>query len=288
MLSRDDHDALVARLYASALGDEPWLGTLQCISGLFGTGGALSLPGGVSAWLTLLSTETECHASEAAIASYRRLAPHIAQALSLGQVLQQRAATQDLLLNAPAHRADGVILIGHSGAPTVMNDTARAILSSDDGLFFSRGRFVTGRAAETRRLQRMIGDAIAHVPPLESRPSGEMLITRPSGKRPYMLRVMRGPRSERFLAGASPACVVHLHDLATVLLPSRRLLGAAFGLSEREIDLVIELVRCVSLPAAAGNAGMALNTARNHLQRIFRKSGTASQAELIQLFTRIA
>jgi len=372
MLSRDDHDALVGRLYASALGDAPWLGTLQSISGKFGTGGALvqmmdaqsrilgfvthpfpedfsakfymsevyrsdprmkffhavkpgeiyydhalydveemnrdprckacsdalgvkyqlgavsGLPDGASSWLTLLSSEAEGHASEAAIAAYRRLAPHIAQALSLGQVVQQRTATQDALLDALAHKADGVVLIGYTGAPTFVNDAARTILSASDGLCFANGAFATRRGPETRKLQRQIGDAIALVPPSEARSGNEMLITRPSGKRPYVLRVMRAPRSERFLTGASIACVIHLHDLAATRLPSRSLLAAAFGLSERETDLVIELVRCASLQDAAKNAGMALNTARNHLQSIFRKSNTASQAEAVQLFGRLA
>ena len=47
-----------------------------------------------------------------------------------------------------------------------------------------------------------------------------------------------------------------------------------------------ELVRCASL-AAAANAGMALNTARNHLQSIFRKCGATSQTEAVQLFSRL-
>jgi DNA-binding NarL/FixJ family response regulator len=64
-------------------------------------------------------------------------------------------------------------------------------------------------------------------------------------------------------------------------------LGAILGLSEREADLGVALVRCPSLPQAAADCGMAFNTARNHLQSIFRKSGTSSQAEAVQLFSRL-
>ena len=60
-----------------------------------------------------------------------------------------------------------------------------------------------------------------------------------------------------------------------------------FGLSEREADLAVELVRCASLADAAAQAGMALNTARNHLQNIFRKSGATNRAEAVQLFSRL-
>ena len=372
MLSRDGHDALVGRLYASALGDAPWSGMLESIAGIFGTsvsvarlvdadgqmlavenhgyspqfaaqfyasglyekdprvpyiegvpagsvyydralydveamsrdpnsracidalgvkyqlGAVVSLPNGVTATLTLLSSEAEGHASPSAIRAFRRLAPHVEQALSLGQVVEQRAATQAALLDALARKADGVILLGRSGAPSFMNDAALAILAAGDGLAFSRGQFVTHRGPETRRLQWLIGDAIALAPPSESRPGGEMLVTRAGGRRPYVIRVMPAPKTERFHCGLGIACVIHIHDLAAVRVPSRVLLCAAFGLTEREADLAIELVRCASLADAAANARMALNTARNHLQSIFRKSGTASQAEAVQLLSRLA
>jgi len=372
MLSRDGHDAIVGQLYASALGDTPWLDTLRHIAGMFGTRGSLiqthdsaqrlisfatnpfpedfaakfyasevyqsdprlkfihavrpgtvyydhalydvdemnrdprcrecsaaldikyqlgavaSLPDGVTAWLTLLSSEAEGHASAAAIRAFRRLAPHVTQALSLGQIVETRVATQIALLDALACKADGVILLDRSGAPVFMNDSARAILAAVDGLAFSRGAFVTRRGPETRRLQQMIGEAIAPFPPSESRPGGEMLVTRAGGKRPYVLRVMPAPKTERFLSGVGVAGVIHLHDLAAVRVPQAALLAAAFGLSVREIDLAVELVRCADLTAAAASAHMATNTARNHLQSIFRKSATANQTELVQLLSRLA
>lgn len=372
MLSRDQHDAIVERLYASALGDSPWLDTLRHIAVRFGASGALvqvhdaaknvtgfatypfseefsarfyaselyrndprfryfqqvppgriyfdsalydvaemerhsgvrasndalgskyslgavaALPNGASAWLSLLSTEAEGHASEAAIRAYRRLAPHVEQALSLGLVVQQRAATQAALLDALASKADGLILLGCSGAPSFMNDAALAILAAGDGLAFVAGAFVTRRANETRKLHRLIAASVAPTPPSESRPGGELLVTRASGRRPYVLRVMPAPPTERFLSGPGIACVIHLHDLAAIRLPSRSLLIAAFRLSGREADLAVELVRCANLAGAAAHAGMALNTARNHLQSVFRKSGTASQAEAVQLFSRLA
>ncbi len=98
---------------------------------------------------------------------------------------------------------------------------------------------------------------------------------------------MPAPRMERFLSGDSISCVIHIHDLAQVHLPSRVSLSTVFGLSEREAALAIELVRCVDLPAAAARAQMSFNTARNHLQNIFRKCSVSSQAEAIQLFGRL-
>jgi DNA-binding CsgD family transcriptional regulator len=250
-------------------------------------GAALRMPNDSTAFLTILSTAGEGHASETAIQAFRRLAPHIEQACALGHVMERQAATQAVLLDALANKVDGVILLGRSGAPTFMNDPARRILAAGDGLAFSAGAFVTRRGPETRNLQRMIADAIAVSSQSGERPGGRMLLTRPSGLQPYVLHVMPAPPTERFLAGQSIACVIHLHDLAAVRLPSRASLSAVFGLTEREADLAVELVRSASLMHAASNASMAVNTARNHLQSIFRKCGASNQAEAVQLLSRV-
>lgn len=372
MLGRDEHDGLVGRLYASALGEAPWQDMLQSISQSFGTTGSLiqisdsagvmlglatfpypeefsvryfasevcrsdprfsyfaravpnsiyydralfdveemnrdprcrasndaigtkyslgahmGLPDGATAVVTLLSTDAEGEASPQAIKAFGRLAPHIRSALSLGQIVERRATTQLALLDALARRADGVILLDRNGAPSFMNDAARDILAAGDGIAFAAGAFATRRGPETRRLRKMIGDGIAFVAPSETLPSRELLVTRPRGQRPYLVRVLPAPPTERFLDHSGVACVMHIHDLAAVRVPPKPLLIAAFGFSEREADLAIALVRCANLAGAAVEAGMALNTARNHLQAIFRKSGTASQAEAIQLLSRLA
>ena len=371
MLSEREHDDIVARLYASALGDTPWAPLLEHVAGQFNAqaslvqisdrrswpvyvenfgygkdfaekfyasevyahdprvpfyrrvkpgevyfdhalynldemdrdpacrasydalgvkyqlGAVVGLPDENTAALTVLSSEKQGHASEEAIAAYRRLAPHIQQAFSLGYIIEQRAATQAVLLEALARKADGVILLSHHCVPTFSNDAARKILGENDGVSYSAGSFIARTGPETRRLQDLIATAIQSTFGSSAKPGGQMLISRPSGKRPYVVRVMPAPPTERFLTGRSAACVLHLHDLAAERVPSKEMLCSTFGLSEREADLAIELVRCANLTAAAANAKMALNTARNHLQSIFRKSGTANQAEAVQLFSHL-
>ena len=371
MLSIDGHNAVVAKLYAAALGETPWAGTLAYLADVFGAsasmlqvsdaayrqhrvenhgysrefqeafyasgvydadpripffrsvgpgsiyfdhllfdveemyrhpacresidvlkvkyqlGALLRLPDGGVGALTLLQTEAEGHASAKAITAYRRLAPHMEQACALGQMLEFRAATQIILLDALAAKADGIVLLGCDGKPSFMNDAVRAMIASGDGLAFRDGWFAAARAPETRRLQSLVRDAIEASLGGQAKPGGQMLATRPSGRRPFVLRVMPAPRMERFLSGQSIACVIHIHDLATVPLPARASLAAVFGLREREIDLAVALVRCVDLSAAATQARMSINTARNHLQSIFRKCGVSSQAQAIQLFGRL-
>jgi DNA-binding CsgD family transcriptional regulator len=269
--------------------DPRCIATNEALGTKYSLGARLDLPGGLSGIVSLFSSEAEGHASGQAIQSFRRLAPHLRQAVSLGQIVDGQAVTRDLLLDALARRADGVILLDHVGRPSFVNDAARAILAMKDGLSYARGAFAAQRGPETRALQCMISQAFAIRPPSDQpRAAHEVLITRSSGKRPYIVRAMPAPRTERFLSRVSIAGVLHVHDLAAERIPPRGLLIGAFGLTEREADLAIELVRSTDLATAAERAKMSFNTARNHLASIFRKCSVSSQAEAIQLFERLA
>lgn len=370
MLSSDQHDTIVSRLYAAALGEEPWTATLSHIAGSFGQsaalvqvadpethafrvenhgysrefaeefyageiyandpripyywnvapgsiyfdhclydmaeiernqwcqecfatlkvkyqlGAVLRLQSGTTGFLTLLSTAAEGHASEAAVRSFHRLAPHIEQACALGQVLGHRIASEAALTEALAAKADGVILLSRHGKPVFLNDVARAILAAGDGLALADDGFVTRRGPETRRLRLFVARAVS-AGRSDACPGSAILITRPSGRRPYVLRILPAPPATPMLAALDIGCVIHIHDLAVVAVPSAAGLGSVFGLTEREADLAIELVRSTSLAVAATAARMSHNTARNHLQGIFRKCGVASQAEAVQLLGRL-
>jgi DNA-binding CsgD family transcriptional regulator len=79
------------------------------------------------------------------------------------------------------------------------------------------------------------------------------------------------------------------HVLLYVADPAQRagvgieLLRDAFCLTDREISVVLALLRLGSLPAAAGDLGIALTTARSHLQHVFDKTGARNQVALVQM-----
>lgn len=253
----------------------------------FQLGFMTDLPGQVTATVGVMHTAEQGHASEADIAALRRLAPQVEQALALGQVIELKATTQSILLEALAGKADGVILLNRAGAPSFMNNVARVILTARDGLAWGVEGFITDRGPETLRLGRLIQSTLDPAGALATRQGSQMPVHRRSGRHPYVLRVIPVPPQERFLSGQSIAGVIHIQDLATVTLPSHETLAAVFGLSEREADLVVELIRCPGLAQASARAGMALNTARNHLQSIFRKTGATTQAGMIQMLGRL-
>lgn len=250
-------------------------------------GAQLRLPGGMRGAFGILSSELEGHASVAAIRAFHRLAPHIEQACALGLVIEREAATRLALIEALAARADGVILLDRAGGTTFINDVAQAILGAADGLALEGGVFATRRLPETRQLRQAVETALASGGRSGAAGGGRVLVSRPSGRRPYVVTAMAAPANERFLAGHAVACIIHIQDLARDRLPSRESLRAVFGLTGRETDLAIELVRCADLGRAAANSGMSLNTARNHLHGILVKTGARGQTDVVQLLGRL-
>jgi DNA-binding CsgD family transcriptional regulator len=57
----------------------------------------------------------------------------------------------------------------------------------------------------------------------------------------------------------------------------------AFGLTPRETDIVVLLVAGEGPAEIAARLGISLGNVRGHLNRIFGKTGTGSQAQLVAL-----
>jgi DNA-binding CsgD family transcriptional regulator len=56
----------------------------------------------------------------------------------------------------------------------------------------------------------------------------------------------------------------------------------AFALTPRELTVLLALLKSPSIESAAAELGIEIPTARSHLHRIFAKTGTGRQAELVQ------
>ena len=69
--------------------------------------------------------------------------------------------------------------------------------------------------------------------------------------------------------------------------PRMDLLRKMFGLTQTEALLVSHLAREVPLPLVAESLGISFETARSHLKRVFAKTGTNRQSDLLLLLRRL-
>ncbi|HIJ42545.1 MAG: hypothetical protein QF511_09595 [Rhodospirillales bacterium] len=181
------------------------------------------------------------------------------------------------------HFAIGVILLDKGAKVLLLNGAARDIVERDDGLALDHGgsSLRVQSPAAASKLKEFIAAAAEKDNPGNSRPAAAMAIPRPSLKPPYPLYV-----------APLPLCTVCNTRRASVAVfvsdPGRRhdlsadMISRLYGLAPAEARLVAALVAGRTLKEAAAEIGTTEGTARTTLKRVFAKTGTHSQADLIR------
>jgi DNA-binding CsgD family transcriptional regulator/PAS domain-containing protein len=214
-----------------------------------------------------------------------RLAPHLTQVLRVQALLAARQAAQatsgallDLLPN-------GVFLVDREARVLEMNRAAHALLTAADGLLLQQGRLAAASTADTRRLRRLVAQADDQQRGMDDAPG--LALARPSGRRGYQVLVATLPAAaaeDRFdVALRRPAVAVFVDDPAVRPAPPLQALQRLYQLTPAEARLAAKLATGISLQQAADEIGIAKETARGYLKRIFGKTATSRQGELVRL-----
>jgi DNA-binding CsgD family transcriptional regulator len=180
------------------------------------------------------------------------------------------------------HRSGiGVILINAVGEVTVCDQHAEAIIRQADGLSIVKSRLCAAASGEADVLDRLIGNALADN---YRAASGIAIVHRPSMRQPFVLIVSRLASAAGPLDDPShPRAVVLVKDPSDPDRDNAELLIDLFGLTRRESEVALAVVAGRGLRAAGQQLGIALTTARTHLQHVFEKTQTRRQSELTSL-----
>lgn len=178
-----------------------------------------------------------------------------------------------------------VFVLGADATVQYCNLSAQRLLASGDGLARSGERLTACINGDAARLREMIRATVS---------------VRSAGRREGDVRTMpirRGPgrppliATAVLLAGAptfvSDRLLLFVADPAASCVASADVLRDGLGLTEQEIRVALCTLRLGSLPEAAATLGIALTTARSHLQHVFDKTGTRSQVALSQMLAAL-
>lgn len=237
--------------------------------------------GGQTVKLGVLRSARAGPMGEPALALYTALMPALQAALRLRQRLvdlQLRERMHQDVLDAVAF---GVLVLCRDGRIVTANRAAQALLARRDGLVCESGRVSALAPPDRERLRGRI-DAATTL----ARGSGAPLtIARTTGGRPYVVQAL--PVADTPLALAPAAHIVlFVTDPDTddpVLAPR---IAAACHLTPGESRLTACLVQGLSLAEAADRLGLTEGSARSVSKRVFDKTGTRRQADLVRLVLR--
>ena len=214
----------------------------------------------------------------------QHLLPHLARANLIRERLEVLRAGEEVLNGLPY----GVVFLTAEGRVIYANRAAEAILRQQDGFTIREGMLrANPRSAADVALKHSIQQA-ARPDPRSTEWPLPVLIKRPSLRRAY--QVLTAPLRHRFplFAGMpGPEVVALIIDPEEQPVAIPELLGRLYGLTKREAAVADKLAQGKTVEQSAEELGMRYETARTHLRRIFNKTGTSRQGELISILARI-
>jgi DNA-binding CsgD family transcriptional regulator len=156
-----------------------------------------------------------------------------------------------------------------------VNPAAAELLKRDDGIALRAGKLVCASVADTARLRQLVSGTI-------SAPGNGLAIERGDSPHPYLVTVIPAKRP----TGGRPLFALAVRDLGGTCQVGIDGAAEAFGLTKAETRLAQLLVAGHSLASAAASLGISHNTARTHMKRIYDKTATSRQSQLVQLLSR--
>lgn len=172
---------------------------------------------------------------------------------------------------------DGLVVTDERAIVLHANRAARSIFEA--GLLTQRNGLL---CAGTPEATRTLHDAIARQD--RARIPVILWFGTPSARQLATVTVRSAETAAATAYGAAhPVVVVTIRRATPARLPSAETLQAAFALTPAEARLAREVLKGDGVSACARRLGVTANTARTHLNRVFDKTGTKRQAELVRL-----
>lgn len=191
--------------------------------------------------------------------------------------LQQRTT---MLLDLIEEISDFAIIVDEVARPILLNDAVRAFLARSDGLILVNNVLVSSSARDTCRLHAAISAVVKRA---DGHRSGEsVVIGREASDPPIVLHVVRLQHPAVDAAGRpTPLAAVFVASVAN----SETLEGCLrfYRLTPAERRLAAMIVGGRPLLEAARELQITRNTARTHMKRIYAKTETHRQADLVRL-----
>lgn len=231
-----------------------------------------------------LSVPTDGPVSDMTLERLREIAPHVRRAVSIADLLDARALESGMLSAAFDLLTIGIILV---------DDKARIIHANAAG----------NRLLEERSAVRRDGDQLSCRDPktanelvlaIQNAASGNtaefpksgiaLPISKADGSdmAAWILPLDRGLRNQ-FAVSFSASVAVFLRQLGDMSPFPGELFVKRFGISPAECRVLMMLTQGMTVREAASALGISEPTAKTHLQKLFQKTGTDRQPDLMRL-----
>jgi len=258
-----------SRFYKEWVAPQGWIDSANAV---------LDKSNGGCLYLTVIRSDANGLVDDLARQRLAELVPHVRRAMRIGRAVETREAEGATFADILDGLSAGLFLLGPGGRITHTNPAARDILLAGDVLWSVKGRLVAGDTqvnqtlrdifAACERGEGVMGQGIA------------MPITAEDGEH-YVAHVLPLGRSGRRTAQGAIAALFVRRAVLDVL-PSA-IIGRTYKLTPAELRVLLAIVEVGGVPEVAAAFGVADTTIKTHLGRLYEKTGTGRQADLVKL-----
>jgi DNA-binding CsgD family transcriptional regulator len=212
------------------------------------------------------------------------LMPHVRRALGVAKTIELKRAEVATFTDALDGIGAGLFLVGADGHVVHVNTAGRAMLDADDFLRTVGGRLV---ARDTRANQSLRDIVVAGES--ADRKGVSLMLTGRDGERhvAHVLPLSAGARRRAGIAYAATAAVF-VRKAAMPIPAQPDVIAEACSLTPAELRVLLAIVEVGGVPEVAVRLGVAETTVKTHLGRVFEKTGTGRQADLVKLVAGFA
>lgn len=217
------------------------------------------------------------------------LLPHLARTVEIQRPLSILRRRFNAVMSVLDRLHVGIAILFNSGDVILHNQAAEQIFNDRDGLSLNAARrLISHHPDNTAKLSATLDKVIATAQ-LQGDCAGEtMVVSRPSGKTPYILEAAPLRDSEYELEHNLQGAMLFIIDPEKSAVVSIRGLALAYQLSTAEQDVCQHLINGLSNDAIADSRGVGRETVKTQIASIFSKTHTQNRAELIHLALKIA
>ena len=217
---------------------------------------------------------------EGHVALYKLLVPHLQRAVQINIKLARAELNHSASVETLNHLEEGVLFVDLNANVRFANRAAEKFFARRD-LRLNKGRLHAGSAAETATLHAVIAKCAEtgiH------RRSDFVSLRREAGRSPLSLLIAPLPLEIPLSPIAlRPMVVIFVNDPDAKNKPTVVQLREKFGMTPAEAGFAVEILKGDGIQAAADRLSISKATGRTHLSRIFDKTGTRRQAELVRV-----
>ena len=212
----------------------------------------------------------------------RLLTPHIRRSVLIGKIIDLHRIDADTLAAAMDGLAAAIFLVDAAAKIVSGNSAARAMLDQGDVLKATGDTLSTGDPDA----QMLLRDTISAAAKESSVPAKEAAVMITSGDGvDYVAHILPLTSGSRLDAGVrfSASAAVFVRKASLSIPSPPELLAKRYKLTPSELRVLLAIMDSAGVREVAEALGIAEATAKVHLHRLFQKTGTRRQADLVKI-----